>query len=373
MKKKISLSIATIALAGLITGCGSSSSSSSSNSNNNTTSNNQTPTTQNQKSVKAVDGYIIGANVCDTKGVCSATDTNGTATAKFANTALTATGGYIDVNGNNKIDDNDIKLPDTFTLRTPAGESVISPITDLIANGADPKKLAEVLGVNEADLYKDPIATNNVDLAKAIQIVYALKTENKESVLVEKINKFEPVTNTLPNINSDSEYITQEKNNTTSNTGALPNLNKVTALPNLNTDSNYTTTTNSKEVNNSNSNLTANFKGGIDVFANLASSVASGEAKTLITAVMASTATTPVALEQEIAETKKDLIKTEEATAQTVENNATAENTQATETNTTETAENSAQAETNTTAENTQATETNSNSVSNNALPDLNN
>ena len=138
MKKKITFSIAAIALAGMISGCGGGSSSSGSSNNANT--NNAAST----KSVKVVDGYVIGANVCDENGVCASTEKDGIAKAAYTDTTLIATGGYIDINANNEIDDNDIKLPDTFTLKTPAGKSVISPLTALIANGADANKLAEV-------------------------------------------------------------------------------------------------------------------------------------------------------------------------------------------------------------------------------------
>lgn len=291
MKKRIILSISAIALMGLITGCGSSSSSS----NNNETS--TTPTQVPQKAVKAVDGYIIGANVCDANGVCATTDANGTAKASFGDTVLTANGGYIDVNDNHKIDSNeDIALPDTFTLKTPAGKNVISPITDLIANGANPAKLAEVLGVDENTLYEDPIATNNIDLAKAVQIVYAVKVDKKESDFVSKINN----------------YNAQTENNTTSS-AQTSNTSTSSALPEF------------KAVGSVN--------GNIDVFANLALSVVSDEAKNLITAVIDSNVTDVNKLEESIASDKKTLLETSETAS--VNTNTTVETNNTQEVNTT--------------------------------------
>ena len=353
MKKKIVLSVSAIALAGLVTGCGSSSHHSS----NSAAS--AAPATTTKKSVKAIDGYIIGANVCDANNICAATDANGTATAVFANTALSATAGYIDVNNNHKIDADDIKLPDNFTLKTVAGKSVISPVTDLIANGANPAQLAKILGVNEADLFSDPIATNNIALAKAIQIVYALKAENKESALVSKINTYNFSAQTdLPQMDKNTTIAQpKQETNTTAATTDLPPMKVVsTDLPPFGA-----TTTAAPAKNNTTAANTANeSKGSLALFANIASSVASAEAKTLITAVMSSTATSPVALEEAIASTKKDLLKTDEATI--------SQNT-AVETNTTVSTEVNTTSETNTTVSNevntTTATEVNTTAETN--------
>lgn len=322
MKKKIVLSIAAIALAGFVTGCGSSSS--SSNSKTNTAP--ATPT----KSVKVVDGYVIGAHVCDANNVCATTDNNGTATAAFANTTLTSTAGYIDVDGNGEFNSSvDITLPDTFTLKTTAGKNVISPITDLIANGANPAKLAEVLGVSEAELYEDPVATNNIDLAKAVQIVYAVKVDNKEADFVSKINNYSPEAS--QNTNNQAS-----QNNTSSSTAsALPAFGKAV-------EANATTS--------------ANTTGNIDDFANLALSVVSDDAKTLITTVVNSTATNVKTLEESIASQKQTLIKNccAQTSSVNTESNTTANNETNVSTNNTES---------NTTASTTANTDNNSGSA----------
>ena len=313
MKKKIVLSIAALSIAGFVTGCGGGGGGSSSN---NTASNTaKTP----EKSVKVVDGYVIGANVCDANNICATTDNNGIAKAKFADTILTSKGGYIDVNANKKIDDNDIALPNDFTLKTLAGKNVITPITDLIANGANPTKLAEILGVDETKLYDDPIATNNIDLAKAIQIVYALKAENKEDALIQKINNFTPKStpNTdLPTFNEtkQTKTTTQKETNTTPATTDLPPMKVVTTdLPTF--DETPSATKSNSDKNNTNENTTTasnTISGNLETFANLALSVADDEAKTLITAIINSTATNPAALEESIADLKKELIKAPE-------------------------------------------------------------
>ena len=365
MKKKIVLSIAALSIAGLITGCGGGGGSSSSNE---TTASTTTETQTSAKSVKVVDGYVIGANVCDANNVCATTDNNGTAIAKFADTVLTSKGGYIDVNGNNQIDDNDIALPDNFTLKTVAGKSVISPITDLIANGANPAKLAEILGIDENELYNDPIATNNIELAKAIQIVYALKAENKEDAFIQKINNFtfESTPNTdLPTFDETKETktTTQEETNSTPATTDLPPMKVATTdLPTFDETSSVTNSNNEENTTNKDTASSNQMSGSLETFANLALSVASNEAKTLITAIMNSTASTPLALEESIANVKKELLTSPTNNTQETE---TVENT------TTQTTEkNPATQETNTTQETT-TTETNSNtqSTANTDLP----
>jgi hypothetical protein len=385
MKKKIVLSIAALTVAGLITGCGSSGGGSSNNTNNNATNNTNNNATNNnanqpaQKSVKVVDGYVIGANVCDANNICKTTEANGTATAAFSNTVLTATGGYIDVNGNNQLDTNDINLPNTFSLKTPAGVNVISPITDLIANGANPAKLAQVLGVSEADLYADPIATNNITLAKAIQIVYALKVENKETDFIKKINNFvtsnSSVQTDLPPMNKEINQPQQpkEENKTEASTD-LPPMKVVTDLPPMGEESAAVSSTSQNNdqnntQNNDTNNTTISGKGSLELFANLASSVASDTTKTLIAQVISENATNPIELEQKIANLKKELIKEAtqiaENTTQNAENNAsTAENTTQNAANNASTAENTTQnAENNETAQNStaQATENQNN------------
>ncbi len=177
--KKISLSLVSVALIASFSGCGSSSSDSS----------NTTPTTPAQsaaKTVKVVDGYIMGSTVCDAFNVCAQTDLTGSATADFnLSTVLTATAGMIDTNNDGIANDTIISKP----LKGVVGKTVISPMTDLIANGADADKLADVLGLSSTDaLYADPIATNNVNLEKAIQLVYAAKLADVTTKLATSVN-----------------------------------------------------------------------------------------------------------------------------------------------------------------------------------------
>ena len=192
-------SLAVFMSAGFVNGCGgnifygeenATYSGNTPNQDNNNSSNKNNDTNNTVKSVKVIDGYIIGANVCDQKGVCATTDLNGTAVSVFdEQSILTAKGGYIDVNNNKKIDDEDIMLPETFTLKTPKGKNIITPLTDLIANGVNATKLADFIGVNTDSLFSDPVSTNNIKIAKAIQIAYIVKAEHKESEFVKKISE----------------------------------------------------------------------------------------------------------------------------------------------------------------------------------------
>ena len=157
-------SLAIFMSAGFVNGCGSNifygeenATYSNDTHQDNNTSNENNNTNNTVKNVKVVDGYVIGANVCDQKGVCATTDLNGTAVSIFdGQSILTAKGGYIDVNNNKKIDDEDIMLPETFTLKTPNGKNIITPLTDLIANGVNATKLADFIGVNTDSLFQTP-------------------------------------------------------------------------------------------------------------------------------------------------------------------------------------------------------------------------
>jgi len=250
IKSKLALSLATIALLSF-TGCGSSDSSSDDNNNNSTT-------TEKKSDVTVVDGYVTNARVCDVNNVCANTNGNGVATAAFDLTNnLTATGGFIDLNGNGVQDDNEISAP---TMQVPAGKTIISPLTDLIVKGFNPTKLAEVLGVSVEDLYADPIATNNVELAKAMQIVYAVNTASLTNEVIKKINDY----------NVAVEEATEEPVEDTTTKSALPLrvLNSVAETDSNTTEETSTSTSTEEETNSSNSN------GSLTVFAELVKSVA---------------------------------------------------------------------------------------------------
>jgi len=73
------------------------------------------------------------------------------------------------------------------------GKSVVSPLTTLIAKGADIDKLTKILGVSKDKiLHTDPVAENNINLVKAFNAVYTVIKENKTSELVTKINQYNP-------------------------------------------------------------------------------------------------------------------------------------------------------------------------------------
>ena len=363
MKKKILLSLAAAVLI-TFTGCGD-----DDDSHHHSSAQNSSKT----QSVKVVDGYVIGAKVCDAKGVCADTNEKGVATAAFdLNTTLTSKAGYIDVNNNAKIDSDDIELPAAFELKAPAGVSVISPVSDLVANGADKAKLAAILGVDESALFSDPIATNNIDLAKAIQIVYALKSVGKETDLVAKVNSYQPVQNAsqgavqseLPNFDEDNTNTATEQkneNNATANVESeLPafRLAKVNSeLPDF--DEPVVTADNEQNAETNNTQNEANAQsqsqntvtGGIAVLAQLAQEVAGDneKVKALIQAVINANVTNAAELESAVASVKKELVAQNEATQEAAEN-AQSEAQQAAEN-----AQNEAASEANETAENAES------------------
>ena len=179
-KTKISLiaSFAILSSTLMFSGCGSS--------DDTTTTTTTTPTVQ-ERDVTVVDAYVIGATVTDGQ-VSSFSNGNGVATAAFdANSIITSTGGTIDTNANGIADANE---PEALPMATPAGKDVLSPLTDLVVKGVAEDKLAEVLGVNAADIYTDPIATNNVELAKAMQVVVAVVAGGKTDEFVQSVNTY---------------------------------------------------------------------------------------------------------------------------------------------------------------------------------------
>jgi hypothetical protein len=295
------------------------------------------------------------------------------ATAAFdLNTTLTSKAGYIDVNNNAKIDsDVDIPLPDTFELKAPAGVSVISPISDLVANGADKAKLAAILGVDENVLFSDPIATNNIDLAKAIQIVYALKSVNKETDLVAKVNSYQVTQNAsqsasqtdLPTFDQTvtTQPETEENASSEPATTDLPPMGRLakvsTDLPTFdepvvtaNNEQNAETN-NTQNETNTQSQSENTVTGGIAVLAQLAQEVAGDneKVKALIQAVLSANVTNAADLESAVANVKKELVAQNEATQEAAES---AQNEAASEVN--ETAEH-AESEANETAESAQS------------------
>jgi len=207
----------------LFSGCGSSSSS-----HNNSTAPAGTDTTNpagtdttapTSRNITVVDGYIVGATLTqECSNANATTGANGIATAEFnASCGITATGGFIDLNQNGLKDADEVAAP---TMKTVAAKDIISPLTDLIAQGANEDKLAAALGVTKADLYTDPIATNNTTVAKAFQIAYAVEVGGKTTEFISKVNAFSGVASASTPASSS----TTTESNTSTSQGDLPNV-----------------------------------------------------------------------------------------------------------------------------------------------------
>ena len=185
MKKYIPSLIA----AAFLIGCGGGGGGSSS-------SNSQTAT----KTYQVLDGYVVGATVCDEKGNCYKSSSYGMVEGNFEkNSTLFSTGGKIDTNLNGIADADEPDAPDMGTV---FDAKLINPLTTLIVQGADINKLSEILEVSaESILNENPLETNNVKLLKAYQILYPVLKESKVSQIVEKINSYnknKPVQTELP-------------------------------------------------------------------------------------------------------------------------------------------------------------------------------
>ena len=136
-----------------------------------------------------VDSYIMFATVFDANSTKIAiTDEHGKVeiTKKFTYPLYTA-GGVFDVNGNAQVDEDDYLVPKGIQFSTNIG-NVISPVTTFITLGADSEKLAQLLGVSEAELLGDAIEMNNTELAKAYQMLYAVMIFGASEHVIEAIN-----------------------------------------------------------------------------------------------------------------------------------------------------------------------------------------
>jgi len=164
--------VPSIIVSAFLVGCGGGSSGSS----------------KNLKEIKDIDAYIVNAKVCDGRGICAITDEKGVARADFdLNTSLTSIGGFIDSNLNGIKDADELEAP---FLKAPSGASVITPLTTLIANGADINKVAKLFNITPNDiLHKDPIESNDANLIKAINAIYPVIKENKITYLAKLINE----------------------------------------------------------------------------------------------------------------------------------------------------------------------------------------
>ena len=376
--KKINLSVyaSTLLVSSvlLLSGCGSSSSSNHNNTapatDNNTSS--ATPA-QTQRNITVVDGYIIGATLTqECSNVSATTGANGIATADFnASCGITATGGTIDVNQNGLKDANELTAP---TMKTVAAKDIISPLTNLIAQGANEDKLAAALGVAKADLYTDPIATNNTTVAKAFQIAYAVEVGGKTTEFISKVNTFSAAT---------TSTTTTETNTTTeSNTSAsdLPNVGhygivkavttqsdlpsvghydtNTTTTPSVTTTAPTTTEGDLPNVGHYDSNsASVAATGSLATFANLAKSLfadGSAEVSIINTIVNLSSSATVEEIETAVQNDKANIAQTA-ATATEATTDANVTDTTVTDTNATTATETTADANvtdtTNTTTE----------------------
>ena len=161
----------------LLTACGGGSSSSNDASSSSVASSSASSSSIAGEPITVVDSYIVNATVKDNNGnLIGYTDVSGKVYTTVENIAypLYASGGFIDLNQNGKFDSNDIQIPSTVEFMTDKGD-VISPLTTLIASGVDAQKLADLVGIDNPDLfYSDPIANNDITLEKANQIAYAI-------------------------------------------------------------------------------------------------------------------------------------------------------------------------------------------------------
>ena len=227
--KRISIYASAAIFSGILlfTGCGDGGSNSegSSSSAPSTPSTSTSSSSMVTKSVRVIDGYVIGATVRDCKGTTALTDAHGVATAAFdPECPLESQGGTIDANDNGIADDNEIPA---LTMHAPAGSSVISNITELIQAGANASKLAAILGVSEAELYSDPIAENNIVIAKANQVLYAVEISGKTAEFVELINNYGSSSSNTSTTSSSSSSTTSSSS---SSTGDLPTIGHYKSL-----------------------------------------------------------------------------------------------------------------------------------------------
>lgn len=141
---------------------------------------------------KMVDGPIMGATV-----VCESVTVNGKADTGEATTKTDATGNYkfdncnspvAGFSGDNVVDASatpPVTYPFTGLLKAPAGSTVVTPLTTLVADtGLEPKALAKLLGLDESiDITKtDPTDPKNFEVLKKTQAVQQLIEELAESI-----------------------------------------------------------------------------------------------------------------------------------------------------------------------------------------------
>ncbi len=185
MKKAVSIVASSAIIATLFSGCGSDGSSVNSGS---VSSSSQSSTNSKSTVVTAIDGYVLEANVKDSAGKVAQYIPNSKGEYKFDGEPtypIVLTGGKLDSNSNGIVDSGEID----FGISMQANKGVIiSPISTIISKGANEEKLANLLNVSTEYLYTNPMVNEDINLAKAYQILYAIIISEATSDIVTLIN-----------------------------------------------------------------------------------------------------------------------------------------------------------------------------------------
>jgi uncharacterized lipoprotein YehR (DUF1307 family) len=188
--KMVTATLAAVMLI-VLTGCGDGTDGTDgtggTNGTNGTDGTDGTGGTTSSLTITAVDGYIAGATVTDQQG--NTAFSNGDGTYSFFKTPIYP----ISLTGGTLVDTGDAF---SANIITGSGEAhmyatsggVISPITTLLTTITNNKatatidstlsaKLASMMGVTEAELLTDFVASENVDLAKITQVIHLMAQE----------------------------------------------------------------------------------------------------------------------------------------------------------------------------------------------------
>ncbi len=183
MKTKIvKFAILSVAAA-LMVGCGGGGDS------DNETQNDTTPAiTYSNYSIKVVDDAVIGAKISAIG--CEGYNEKGGGEYELLNctqkpTIIVASGGTIDMNGDGKIDSNDVPMALPFTLDVTQSNSedgfVVSPLTTLAAEAKESEleTLAERLGISKSELFEDLSKDENKkEILQLINAQFIAASEN---------------------------------------------------------------------------------------------------------------------------------------------------------------------------------------------------
>jgi hypothetical protein len=193
MNIQVKRSILALAIFGaLISGCGNSNSDSSTSQNSGASSSSgQTPSTS-ENTITVVDGYIVNAIVKNgASTILGSTDIHGKVYINDDNELvypLHAIGGFIDIDANGKYEEGvDFRIPQDLEFIAQEGY-VISPLTTLVAMGANKEKLAMLAGISPEDIFSDPIKSGNVNLEKMNQIAYVLLASRSAQNFIYYVN-----------------------------------------------------------------------------------------------------------------------------------------------------------------------------------------